>query len=80
MRLGCFQEPARRAAAPAADLTLDGNPVPITSGGSFWWERSRGSQMKVKPIQILDKSFPGKSETGPFGGPFPVSCKKAAAS
>lgn len=39
LRLGCFQEPAGRAAAPATDLTLDGNPVPITSGGSFWWER-----------------------------------------
>lgn len=32
-------------------------------------ERSRGSQIKVKRIQILEKSFPSKSETemGPFG-------------
>ncbi|XP_036863425.1 zinc finger MYND domain-containing protein 19 isoform X2 [Manis javanica] len=60
VRLGrvAGKEPARRAAAPAADLTLDGNPVPITSGGSFWWERSRGSQMKTKYTLIDEQDIP----------------------
>ena len=35
-------------------------------------ERSRGSQMKVKPIQMLEKSFPSENDTGPFWGPFPA--------
>lgn len=28
--------------------------------------------MKVKPVQILVKSSPSESETGPFRGPFPA--------
>ncbi|KAM9083882.1 LOW QUALITY PROTEIN: zinc finger MYND domain-containing protein 19 [Megaptera novaeangliae] len=60
VRLGrvAGKEPAGRAAAPATDLTLDGNPVPITSGGSFWWERSRGSQMKTKYTLIDEQDIP----------------------
>lgn len=28
--------------------------------------------MKVKPIQMLEKSFPSENDTGPFWGPFPA--------
>lgn len=35
-------------------------------------ERSRGSQMKVKSTEILEKGFPSKNETSPFGGLFPA--------
>ena len=33
------KEPASCGAAPAMGLTLDKNPVPITRGGRFRWER-----------------------------------------